>query len=113
MSGSTRTLRGIAHGTDLDGGAELGGTDDRSIEVVHFEPQQHPMTQRTDVGLTQRAVMVLDLPTVQLEHETSVGVDEPFVVGSAVVAPCTEKMLEPPARGLDVVDGEKRLRPHR
>src|SRR4051812_13301061 len=56
--------------------------------------------------------MVLDLPAVQLEDEPSVVIDQPFVVGAAVVAASAEETPEPLACGLDIVDGEERLWTH-
>ena len=85
---------------------------DRRVEVIHVEPQEHTVAPRPDVWIAQRAVMVLDLPAVQLEDEPSVAVDQPFIVGSAVVAARPEQPLEPCTGGFDIVDCEEWLWAH-
>ncbi len=64
------------------------------------------------MGLAQRTVMMFDFPAVQLENELSIIIDQPFVVGSAVVTPNAEQPLKPQACGLDIVDGEEWLWTH-
>jgi hypothetical protein len=112
VRGSTRSLGRVPYGTQLDIGSELVCACHGRVEVLHLEPQQHAVAQGPDIGLAQRTVVVLDFPTVQLEHESSVVIDQAFVVRSAVVAPSSEQVLEPLARGLDVVDCEEWLCTH-
>ncbi len=50
---------------------EFLSTNDGGIEVLHFEPQQHaiPMSQ---VGIPDGAVMMIDVPTMQLHEQLAV-----------------------------------------
>ncbi len=112
MGRSPRPLGRVSHGTQFDLGSELVGPSHGRVEVFDLEPQQHPVAPGPDVGLAQRTVVMLDFPAVQLEDEPSVAVDQPFIVGSTVVATRPEEMLKPFARGLDVVDGKEWLWAH-
>jgi hypothetical protein len=112
MGRSARPLGRVSHGTQLDLGSKFSGPSHSRVEVFNFEPQQYSMAPRPDVGLAQRTVVVLDFPAMQLKDEPPVAVDEPFIVGSTVVALRPEEMLKPFARGLDVVDGKEWLWAH-
>jgi hypothetical protein len=112
VGGASWALRRVAYRTKLDLGSELLHACQRRVEVIHLEPQHHAVAPRPDVRIAQRAVMVLDLPAVQLEDEPSVAVDQPFIVGSAVVAARPEQPLEPCTCGFDVVDCEEWLWAH-
>jgi hypothetical protein len=68
------------------------------------------MAQRPSLRVPERTVVVvLDVPAMQLEEEVPIGIDEPFVVRAAVIAAGAEEMLEPRARGLDIIDRDERL----
>ena len=92
-------------------GAELTGAFDGRVEVIHLEPQEHAVAVRAGVGVADGAVVVLYVPSVQLEHELLMG-DQPLVLRSPVRALAVEQPLVPATAGLDVPDGDERLRSH-
>ncbi|MDB5329488.1 MAG: hypothetical protein JWP03_639 [Phycisphaerales bacterium] len=55
---------------DLD--IHLLGAGGGGVEVVYFEPEKHAISIRLEIGVADAAVMVLDLPLVQLQYETAV-----------------------------------------
>ena len=113
MRRPARSVGRIAHRAELDLCSKITRPGDGSVEVVDLEPQEYPVAERSDVRVAQRTVVVVvDVPAVQLEDELTVAVDQAFVLRTAVVASSAEKMLEPLARGLDVMDCNQRLRSH-
>ena len=98
------------HPIDADSAARLA---DDGLRFELLTPEQDAVATRSDAGIAQRPVVVVDVPAVQLEDQPPAGIDEPLVLGSAVVAAHAEEALEPGARRLDVVDREEWLRAHR
>ena len=94
-----------------DAGLQLRGTCRGGIEVVDLEPEQDAVAVRLVVAIAEGPVGVGDAKRVQLHHQP-VTVDQPLVLGPAVVAPASEKPLIPPAAGFDVRHDEKRLGSH-
>jgi hypothetical protein len=81
------------------------------VEVVDFEPEQDAVAVGFVIAVGDGAVVVRCLETVELQDELIVEA-EPFVVRAAVVAAQAEEPLVPAAAGLDVSDGDERLRTH-
>jgi hypothetical protein len=94
---------------DLD--AELTSSLDGGIEVVDLEPQQHAIAVRPEVGIADGAVVVLDVPVVELEDERAVR-DETFVLGSTVSALAIEEHLVPAAARFDIAHRDEWLWSH-
>jgi hypothetical protein len=64
-------------------GAQSTGAFHRGVEIVDLEPQQDAVAVRAGVRITDRAVVVIDFPVVQLEDQLVVG-DETLVLRSTV-----------------------------
>ena len=81
---------------------------DRGIDVVDLEPEQHAVAVRLDGRIADRAVMMLDPPSVQLQDQ-GVARNQALVFGAAVGAAAAEQILVPPAARFDVADGDEGL----
>src|SRR5437879_5480209 len=77
-------------------GAGHGG-----VEVAGLKPEQHPISVWLEIGVSDGAVMVLDLPAVQLQDQPAIRY-QPLILGAAVRALTTQETLIPAAAGLDV-----------
>lgn len=93
-------------------GAQLTGAFDGGVEVVDFEPQQDAVAVRMGLWITDPAVVVIDLPVMELHDQLTVG-DETLVLRSAMVAVTAEQLLVPPATGFDVAYRDQRLGSHK
>jgi hypothetical protein len=101
-------VRGVAVRRADDRRGQAVGPGDHGVEVGDLaQPDQHPVADG-GLGVADRAVVVLDVRLVQLQHQDAVG-QQPLVVGPAVVADQAEQVLVPAAGGLDVADGEHGL----
>ena len=89
----------------------LPGSLHGSIELLEFEPQDHAIAIWLEVRVAQRAVTMLDLPPVQLQHKSAVRV-EALVLRAAMTACATEKLPIPAAAGLDISDANERCQMH-
>ena len=89
-------------------GAQFAGPFDGGVKVVDFEPQQDAVAARAGVRVTNRAVVVIHSPVVELHDQLTVG-DETLVLRSTVVAVTAEQLLVPPATGFDVAYRDQRL----
>src|ERR671912_832147 len=94
---------------DLDAGAEPPGAGGGVVEVVDLEPHGDAPPRFTGgVARGDRAVVVVDVPGVELEHQP-VAVHQALVLGPPVAAGQAEQPLVPSAGRLDVGDGEQGL----
>ena len=91
-----------------DVSSHLVGPRDGGVKVVQFEPEENAVAIRPKFGVPEWAVMVLDLPIVQLEDQRSVR-DQSLVVGPAVVALTAKEALIPATARFDVVYANERL----
>ena len=80
-----------------DLGVELLGACDGGVEVVQLEPQEHAISRR-DVGVSKAAVVVLDVPAVQLEDQP-ITPEQLFVLAAPMAAAAPEQELVPPLGG--------------
>ena len=99
-------LAAMARFDDL--GFHLVGTRNNSIEVVQFKPEENAVSVWSKVGISERAMMMLDVPVVQLEDELSAR-DQPFIIRSAVAALTAKETLIPATARLDVMHANERL----
>src|SRR6516225_6814037 len=101
-------LRGVAVRWADHRGPEVGRALECAVEVGDFpEPHQDAVADIAAV-VGEQAVVVLDVPVVELEHEDVVG-EQALVLRSAVVAAQAEELLVPAAGCLDVADAEQCL----
>ena len=89
---------------------QLKGTRVSGVEIIHFEPQQRPVSRR-NIGIANGAVMIVPVPAMQLKNEASLR-NEPLIIRAAVRALTAQQMLIPAAAGLDVTDANERLGTH-
>src|SRR5271167_583987 len=73
----------MARQDDLD--SHLLGACYRRINVVDLEPQQHAIAGRFVVWIADGAVIVLDLPAVQLQHQPARD-NQALVIRTAMLA---------------------------
>jgi hypothetical protein len=92
-------------------GLQLRSPRDGAIEILQFKPKEHAIPVGPKAGIPQRAMLVFDVPIVQLEDQVSAE-HQPLVIRSTVVALTAEETLIPPAACLDVVDANKGLQTH-
>jgi hypothetical protein len=92
-------------------GLQFGDTSESSIEVVDFKPQQYAVAVGLVSRIPDRAVVVCDLKTVQLEDEAAFG-DQSLVLRPAVRTLTAKEVLIPLAACLDVGDRNEGLRTH-
>jgi hypothetical protein len=79
---------------------------DGGVEIVDLEPEEHAVAVGLDGRIADRAVMMLDLPSVQLQDQ-GVARNQALVFGAAVGA--AKQILVPPAARLDIADGDEGL----
>lgn len=94
---------------DLD--FHLGRSPHGRVEIIQFEPEQDTIAIRPVGTVGDRAVMVLDLERVELQHEFAVS-RQAFVLGTPMGAFESQQALIPAAAGLDIGDGDERLWSH-
>ena len=86
----------------------LFGTPNRGVEIVQFKPKKNTISIRPKFGIPEWAVMVLDVPIVQLENQLSVR-DQSLIMRPAVAALTTKKTLIPTTARLDVMHANEGL----
>src|SRR5262249_839584 len=64
----------------------------RGVDVVDLEPQQDAVAMTLDVGITDRTVVVFNVPPVQLEDQSPVP-DQAFVLRATMIAPAAQQSL--------------------
>ena len=89
-------------------GLQLLGARNRCVKVLQFKPQENAISIGPKVGISDWAVLVLDIPIVQLKDQGSLG-DQPLIVRSAVRALATQEVLIPAAACLDIVHANEGL----
>lgn len=87
------------------------GTSDGEVEVQNFKPHQHSIPIRGDCRITDRTMVVLTLPMVQLQDEFAL-MDQLFVFLSSVIALEAKELLIPTTTGFDIMNCQERLYLH-
>jgi len=54
------------------------------LEIVQLEPEEDAIPIRAKAGVTQQAMLMFDMPVVQLKHQPSIQF-QPFVLPAAAV----------------------------
>ena len=91
-----------------DLGVQVLSAGNRRIEVVEFKPQQHAVSVWSDVGIADAAMMMLYIPSVQLENQPAVR-NEPLILGPAMGALAAKEPLIPATARLDIGHANKWL----
>src|SRR5271157_1453116 len=104
-------IRGIAMARQDDLGFHFLGACYRRIHVVNLEPQQHAIAGRFVVWIADAAVVVLDFPTVQLQHQPA-RVNKALVIRTAMRALAMEQSLIPPTTSFDIAHANQWLWNH-
>ena len=71
------------------------------VKILQLKPEQDAIPMR-QFQIANAAVMVRNLPVVQLKYQFAVRGNEPFIVRAAVVAPATKQTLIPAAARLAI-----------
>lgn len=81
------------------------------IEILNLKPQQHSISIRFVISVGDRAMMMLDVETVQLKDDLSVE-NQLLILASAMIALAAEQTLVPPAACFYVGNSDERLWAH-
>jgi len=87
---------------------QLLGTRNRGVEIIQLKPQENAISIRPKLGIPEWTVVMLDMPIVQLQDQSSMR-DQPLILRPAVVAPATQETLIPATARLDVMHANERL----
>jgi hypothetical protein len=90
VAGAAGAIRRIAVRRSYHLGSERFGSPDRVVEVVDLEPQRDTVAVWRGRGITDRAVVVLDVEPVQLHHERAI-VDQALVTTTVGVSSGTRR----------------------
>jgi hypothetical protein len=88
-----------------DLGSHLPGALDGFVKIFDLEPEEHAVAIGSIVGVSDRAMIMLDLETVKLQDEGTVP-DEPLIIAAAVIAAAAEQPLIPSAARLNIGDSD-------
>ena len=83
----------------------------RRVEVVEFKPQKHAVSVWCDVGISESAMVMLHIPSVQLKNQPAVR-NEPLILAPAMGALAPKETLIPATARLDIGHANKWLRVH-
>jgi hypothetical protein len=81
------------------------------VEVADFKPEEHAISMG-EVWVADGAVMMLDIPTVQLKNQPAVR-NKSLILGAAMIALAAEESLIPATARLDVAHANQGLWIHR
>jgi hypothetical protein len=107
MVRATIAVWGIAMAWQNDLRLELGGSGERSLEVINLEPQQDPIAMG-QCWVPDGAVVVGTVPAMKLKNEATAQ-DKPLVVGPAMGALASQQSLVPPAARFYIADANQGL----
>ncbi len=82
-----------------------------SVKIVNLKPEQDAVAVGLGIGITDRTMMVLDIPSVQLKDKLATD-DKTLVLRPAVRTLAAEQALIPPAACLNVIHADERLWMH-
>jgi hypothetical protein len=88
------------------------GACHRGVEIVDLKPQQNTVSVRLRLRITNRAVMVLYLPFVQLKYQFTTG-NQTLILRSAMRALTAKQSLVPTTTCLDVLHANEWLWMHK
>jgi hypothetical protein len=91
--------------------AHFSGALHHRVEIIHLEPQQHTIAVRSIRAIADRAVMMFDFKTMQLQYEPAI-FHQLLVLSAAVSPAATQQMLIPPAAGFHIRYTDKWLWAH-
>jgi len=87
------------------------GARNGCVEVVDLKPQEHAVSVWLKTGIPDGAVMVLHIPSVQLQDQPS-SRDQPFILTATVRALTTQQTLIPATARLNITHADQGLRMH-
>ena len=99
----------MARQHDLD--AHFSGALHYRIEVFHLEPKQHTIAVGSVGGIADRAVMMFDFETMQLQDEFSI-LDQLLILPTPVSPAAAQQTLIPLTAGFNIGDTDERLGAH-
>lgn len=81
------------------------------IEIIHFKPQEGTVTG-WNVWVTNRAMMMVRVPPVQLQYEAPLR-DQSLIMRTTMGAPAVKETLIPSAAGFNIAHANQWLWTHR
>ena len=108
---STVAVRWVAVARHDDLNLHRLGTCQGSVKIVDLKPEQDPVAVRLGLGITDGAMMVLDIPSVQLKDQLAPYL-KTLILRPAMGTLTAEQALIPPAACLNVIHAKERLWMH-
>jgi hypothetical protein len=87
------------------------GAGNSGVEIVDLKPQEHAISVWLKVGIPDVAMMVLHVPSVQLQDQPTVR-NQPFILGTAMCALTTKQTLIPATARFDITHANEWLWVH-
>ncbi len=81
------------------------------VEVVDLKPEKHTVSIRSDVWISDAAMVMLDVPSVQLKNQPAVR-NEPLILSAAMRTLTAKQVLIPAAARLNIAHADKGLGMH-
>jgi hypothetical protein len=104
------TLGRIPMAREDDLRLQLRGPGDSRVEVANFKPQEHAVSRR-EVGIADRSVMMVHIPSVQLKNQLPAR-NEPLILRAAMATLTAKETLIPATARLNIAHANKRLWTH-
>lgn len=111
MSGTARTIRGVAVRRHHDLSLKCKRTISGGVEIVYLEPQRDTVAVRVRGRVADPCVVVADIERMQLEHEPAAS-QEPLVLLTSMPAVAAEKLTIEATTPLDFRHRDQRLWTH-
>lgn len=92
-------------------GLEFQSAGGCRVEIVQFKPEQDAVAVGLEILVSNWAVMVLDIPAMQLHHEAILP-DKALILGASVGTLTAQQVLIPAAAAFDVADANQWLGTH-
>jgi hypothetical protein len=89
---------------------QLRGAGNSRVEVANFKPQEHAVSRR-EVGIADRSVMMVHIPSVQLKNQLAAR-NEPLILRAAMATLTAKETLIPATARLNIAHANKRLWTH-
>jgi hypothetical protein len=84
---------------------------DGCIKVLDLKPQEHAISVWFKIGISNGAMMMLHLPSVQLQNQSALR-NQSFILGTAMCALATKQLLIPTAARFDITHANEWLWMH-
>jgi hypothetical protein len=108
---SAVAIRWISMARQHHFGLEFACSECGGLKIIDFKPKKDSVASAWIIDITNPSVMVILLPPVQLQHQSSVDFKS-LIVWATMRTVAVQKPLVPPTTGFDIICANQRLRPH-